>query len=181
MHATTAGTAVDFGRRNDLYTAVYDVLDDAKADRRLVKLYKGSHLSPQPHEQVHAFQSFFAESRRGLLGYACHRVDGKRRPTVADLDVFDARHQPRLPMRQVLDALFTELRRPDESPDALLCQLVERTHQLGAYRGGSSGLDEEARAVAAVHFQRLGIAATVATVQVFAGGAKGILLPSAPH
>lgn len=66
--------AAPHDRFDDLYSAVYAILDDAKACRRLIKLYKGSHLSPQPHELVLAFGAHFADQRRGLLSFACTQV-----------------------------------------------------------------------------------------------------------
>ena len=40
------GPQVNF---DDLYSAVYAVIDDAKTRHRVVKLYKGSHGSADPH------------------------------------------------------------------------------------------------------------------------------------
>lgn len=37
---------------DDLYSAAYAILDDAKTDHDLVKLYKGSRGSPDPHPVV---------------------------------------------------------------------------------------------------------------------------------
>jgi hypothetical protein len=47
-----AGLCLPQGEFDDLYSAVYRVLDDAKAGHDLVKLYKGSHASPLPHDRV---------------------------------------------------------------------------------------------------------------------------------
>jgi hypothetical protein len=44
---------------DDLYTATYAILDDAKSDHDLVKLYKGSHASPDPHPVVTDFGEYF--------------------------------------------------------------------------------------------------------------------------
>ena len=68
---TIVGPQVDF---DDLYSAVYAVIDDAKTRHRVVKLYKGSHGSADPHPAVLDFGTFFAAERRGVLGFACQAV-----------------------------------------------------------------------------------------------------------
>lgn len=161
------------GGFDDLYTAVYDLIDDAKGDHDLVKSYKGSHGSPDPHPVVHRWAEFFAREQRGLIAYACSVVAPHREPALEDLDAFDAEHQPRVPVRAAFDQLVRLLGRPDESPADVLSYLTSRTHRLGAYRGGSSGYDEESRAFLAAHFQQLGVPANPEDVLVFAGGAKG--------
>src|SRR5690348_13503827 len=90
----------------DLYTAVYALIDDAKTDHRVVKLYKGSHGSPNPHHIVTDFARWFFEHRRGLLGYACNKV----RPQAAkyivdDLVEYDSAHEPRVPTLEVFRLL----------------------------------------------------------------------------
>jgi aspartate/methionine/tyrosine aminotransferase len=161
---------------DDLYTAVYMVLDDAKAGHDLVKLYKGSHGSPNPHPVVTDVGAFFYRERRGLLGYACHRVSPHHLPALADLDVFDAVHRPRVGVRAVFELLYPELARPGESAVDVLRYVTGRRHQLGAYRGGSSGFEEEARAFAAAHFTSVGVPSVPAEVSVFCGGAKGAFM-----
>lgn len=163
-------------RFDDIYTAVYAILDDAKAMTQVVKLYKGSHLSPNPHESVLRFGEFFAKSRRGLFGYACSQVDQSGRPTVDDLDLFDRLHRPRLPTRHILDAVAGAAHQRAGSLDSLLGHLATRRHHLAAYRGSSTGFDEESRAVASVHFRQLGIPSTPDEVVVSCGGIKGIVL-----
>jgi aspartate/methionine/tyrosine aminotransferase len=163
-------------RFDDLYTAVYAILDDAKAERHLVKLYKGSPLSTDPHESVLAFGEFFARRRRGLLGYACAQVNPGGPPSPDDLKSFDATYQPRVPTRRLLTTLATMAGRPHESVKDLLTYLASRIHRLGAYRGGSSAFDEESRAVASIHFRQLGVPSDPDQVLVSCGGAKGILL-----
>lgn len=158
---------------DDLYSSVYAILDDAKTDHDLVKLYKGSHASPNPHPVVTDVGSFFFTHRRGLLGYACHRVSPRNPPNLADLDIFDAEQHPRVGARAVFELLFPLLARPGETAGDVLRHLALRTHDLGAYRGGSSGYDEESRAFAAAHFRRLGVPASPQEVLVFCGGAKG--------
>lgn len=161
---------------DDLYTAVYAVLDDAKIGHDLVKLYKGSHASPNPHPIVTDVGAFFYHQRRGLFGYACHKVNPHHPPSLADLDVFDAAHRPRISLRAVFDLLYPELARPGESAVDVLRYVAARRHQLGAYRGGSSGFDEETRAFAAAHFTSLGVACLPGEVSVFCGGAKGAFM-----
>lgn len=161
---------------NDLYTAVYAILDDAKTDHELVKLYKGSHLSPEPHGSVLRFGEFFAQQRRGLLGFACAQVNSSGRNGLADLDTFDALHRPRLSMRAVFGNVDPLLRKQNETRQDLLNYLTGRQHQLGLYRGGSSGMDEESRAVVAEHFRRQGVPSAPEHVLVFCGGAKGIFI-----
>ena len=158
---------------DDLYSAVYRVLDDAKADHRLVKLYKGSHASPLPHFRVLDFGSFFYRTRRGLLAYACAAAGGN---SVAHLDAYDREHGPRVSLRAAYEHLAGYSRKPGESRSAFLRYLASRTHDLGAYRGGTSGYDDEARAVAAAHFNTLSVPATAANTAVFCGGAKGVFL-----
>jgi aspartate/methionine/tyrosine aminotransferase len=158
---------------DDLYTAVYDILDDAKAGHSLVKLYKGSHGSAQPHPIVLGFGQFFLQRRRGLLAYACRPADAGGPPSAGSLERFDRFSTPRITTQEAFNLLAPYLRRDGEPCEAVLRYLVARTHQLGAYRGGSSGFDEESRAFAAAHFRSLGITAEPGEVLVFSGGAKG--------
>lgn len=173
--ATTV-SPIQGGRFNDLYTAVYAILDDAKAEHTLVKLYKGSHISPDPHPSVLAYGEYFARQRCGLLSYACARMNPDGPPSLQDLNRFDTTFQPRIPMRAVFDTLATSMRRSGESVEDFLTYLATRTHPLGAYRGGSSGFDEESRAVASLHFRQLGVPSTPDQVLVSCGGVKGIFL-----
>ena len=53
---------------DDLYSAVYEILDDAKTSHNLIKLYKGSHAAAQPHPAVLDFGTSFLSGRQGLLG-----------------------------------------------------------------------------------------------------------------
>ena len=169
------GPAVLLNTFDDLYSSVYRILDDAKASHDLVKLYKGSHASDNPHPSVLDFGSFFYRTRQGLLAYTC---SARRSGTAdsGDLDAYDHEHRPRISMRAVLDQLTAASRRPGESDAAFLRYLMTRTHALGAYRGGSSGYDDEARAAAAAHFNALAVPATPSQVMIFGGGAKGAFL-----
>jgi aspartate/methionine/tyrosine aminotransferase len=161
---------------DDLYSAVYDILDDAKTSHSLVKLYKGSHAAAQPHPSVLDFGTYFLARRQGLLGYACQGVSSGRPPALADLDRFDRAHAPRVSTTAAFGLLSAGLRRDGESDQDLLTYLTSRTHPLGAYRGGSSGMDEETRAFAAAHFRTTGITVTPEEIVVFCGGAKGAFL-----
>lgn len=76
----------------------------------------------------------------------------------------------------MFDLLAHTGRRDGETDDDYLTYVATRRHRLGAYRGGSSGLDDESRACAAAHFQQLGIAATPDEVLIFCGGFKGALV-----
>jgi hypothetical protein len=109
-----AGSVLQAGF-DDLYSAVYEVLDDAKTDHGLIKLYKGGHGSLNPHPVVLDFGEFFFRERRGLIGYACQKVNPSHPPTLADLDVFDREQNPRIGVRTVFELLAAGLRRPDES------------------------------------------------------------------
>lgn len=173
--AATAGPVLQDGF-DDLYSATYEILDDAKTDHDLIKLYKGSHGSPQPHPVVLDFGQFFYQRHRGLIGYACQRVNPHHPPSLADLDVFDAQHHPRIGVRAAFELLGARLRRPGESAVDVLRYVATRTHHLGGYRGGSSGFDEEARAFAAAHLRGLGVPASPEEVLVFCGGAKGAFM-----
>jgi hypothetical protein len=152
------------------------VLDDAKATRRLVKLYKGSHAADDPHPLVLGFGEFFFREHRGLLAYACRQAAPGRPVSLADLGAFDARYRPRVGVRDVFDLLLPHLRRPGEAPVDVLRYLTFRTHALGSYRGGTSGYDEETRAFAAAHFRQVGVPVAPGEVSVFGGGAKGAFL-----
>jgi aspartate/methionine/tyrosine aminotransferase len=173
--AAAAGPILQAGF-DDLYSAVYDILDDAKTGHDLVKLYKGSHGSPDPHPVVLDFGEFFFRQRRGLIGYACQRVNPDHPPSLADLDAFDAAHQPRVAVRPVFEVLGTGLRRRGETVADVLAYVAGRTHDLGAYRGGSSGYDDETRAFIATHFSQLGVQTRAEEVLVFCGGAKGAFM-----
>jgi hypothetical protein len=173
-------TGLPQSRFDDLYTVVYALIDDAKTRHRVIKLYKGSHGSSDPHPVVLDYGQFFAAHRRGVLGYACDRArpagaDGYR---VADLDEFDRCANPRVPTRAVFELLARTGRRDGETDDEYLTYMATRRHRLGAYRGGSSGLDDESRAFAAAYFQQLGIAAGPGEVLIFCGGFKGALIPA---
>ncbi len=162
---------------NDLYTAVYTLIDDAKTAYRLLKLYKGSHGSPNPHESVTEFGAWFFQQRRGLLGYACDTVAPSfGRPTVDDLAEYDFTHRPRVSTAEVFRLLAKSQRKAGETAEQYLNHVTTRVHELGAYRGGSSGYDDEARAFACAHFRQLGIPSVLDDVMVFSGGAKGVLL-----
>ncbi|HET9141216.1 aminotransferase class I/II-fold pyridoxal phosphate-dependent enzyme [Actinophytocola sp.] len=164
-------------RFDDLYTAVYALIDDAKTDYSVVKLYKGSHGSPNPHPVVTDFAGWFFEHRRGLVGYACHTIRPRAaRFVVDDLVAFDSTHRPRVPTLEVFGLLDKARRQPGESSEGYLNYVADREHCLGAYRGGSSGFDDEARAFACAHFRQLGIPSDLDDVMVFAGGAKGVFL-----
>jgi len=168
------GLQVNFG---DLYSAVYAVIDDAKTRHRVVKLYKGSHGSADPHPMVLDFGAFFAAERRGVLGFACQAVrPSADRFTVDDLSEFDRRHAPRVSTRTAFDLLAASEARPGESPGDYLTYVATRRHRLGAYRGGSSGFDDESRALAAAYFGQLDIPTAPGEVTVFCGGFKGVLL-----
>lgn len=158
---------------DDLYTAVYDILDDAKTSHALVKLYKGSHGSAQPHPVVTGFGEFFMRHRQGLLAYACQASEQGRMPPFAAIENFDRVRAPRIGALNAFTLLAPYLRRGAERDEDVLSYVVSRSHQLGAYRGGSSGFDEESRAFAAAHFRGEGIAVGLDDVTVFSGGAKG--------
>jgi aspartate/methionine/tyrosine aminotransferase len=161
---------------DDLYTATYEILDAAKADRDLVKLYKGSHASPTPHPVVADFGEFFYRRRRGLIGYVCQAVNPDGEPTLADLDAWDRDYIPRVGVRDVFELLAATVRRPQESTADVLTYLATRTHRLSGYRGGSSGFDDEARAFAAAHFRDAGISVAASQVVISTGGAKGVFM-----
>jgi hypothetical protein len=95
---------------------------------------------------------------------------------VADLDEYDRFANPRVSTRAVFDLLARTGRRHGETDDQYLTYVATRRHRLGAYRGGSSGLDDESRAFAAAYFQQLGIPAAPGEVLVFCGGFKGALI-----
>ena len=161
---------------DDLYSATYRILDDAKADHDLVKQYKGSHGSPNPHPRVADFGEFFFRTRLGLLAYAASAVNPSGPAALADLDAFDNWHSPRVRTRIVFDLLAEAVRRPGQSAADVFAYITTRTHQLGAYRGGSSGYDDEARAFAAAHFREAGMGTRPDEVLVFCGGAKGAFM-----
>lgn len=144
------GPQVDF---DDLYSAVYAVIDDAKARHRVVKLYKGSHGSADPHPVVLDFGAFFAAERQGVLGFVCQALrPSADRFTLNDLSECDRRHAPRVSTRATFDLLAARGARPGESSGDYLTYVATRRHRLGAYRGGSSGFDDESRALAAAYF-----------------------------
>ncbi len=172
---------------DDLYSVVYALIDDAKSRHRVVKLYKGSHGSPGPHPMVLDYGGFFAAHGRGVLGYACDRARSitcaesaqvflADRYRVADLDAFDQSACPRVPTRAVFELLARTGQRAGETTDDYLTYVATRRHRLGAYRGGSSGLDDESRAFAAAYFQQLGLTVSPGEVLIFCGGFKGALI-----
>ncbi|KGI79346.1 hypothetical protein IL38_23865 [Actinopolyspora erythraea] len=173
--ATTGGPPGLQSRFDDLYTAVYAILDDAKTRCDPVKLYKGSHAS-EPHPVVTEVGAWFFTHQRGLLAYACDQASLSQEPHPEMLTEFDARHGPTVPTRQVFDILSGLSRRPDETPADFLRYVTSRRHALGAYRGGSTGFDDESRSFASGYLARLGHAVSPDEVQVFTGGFKGALI-----
>ena len=161
---------------DDLYSATYAILDDAKTGHDLVKLYKGSHGSPDPHPVVTSFGEFFFRTRRGLTAYATTTARPGHRPSPADLDRFDAAYQPRVRTRAGFELLASAIWRPGETGADVLNYVISRTHRLGAYRGGSSGYEDEAQAFAAAHFRSTGLTTAPSQVLVFCGGAKGAFM-----
>jgi aspartate/methionine/tyrosine aminotransferase len=184
VRSTPAGTAGAYSAApqlpqasfDDLYSATYAILDDAKTDHDLVKLYKGSHGSPDPHPVVTSFGEFFFRTRRGLIAYASEAARLGPQPSPAGLDCFDAGHRPRVPTRAAFELLAAAIQRPGETPAGVLNYVVSRTHHLGAYRGGSSGYEDEAQAFAAAHFRSTGLATLPGQVLIFSGGAKGAFM-----
>jgi hypothetical protein len=61
---------------------VYALIDDAETRHRVIKLYKGSHGSSDPHLVVLEYGKFFAAQRRGVLGFACEVLAGRHSPIV---------------------------------------------------------------------------------------------------
>lgn len=161
-------------RFNDLYSSVYAILDDAKSDRDVVKLYKGSHASANPHDIVTQFGEFFFREQRGLFAYVCSQGAAGRSRLTENLDSFDLSHRPRISVRAAFELLADERRRADESADDFLNYLLKREHSLGGYRGGSSGYEDEAQAFAAAYFRQQGFSVSMNDVMVFCGGFKGV-------
>lgn len=160
----------------DLYTAVYEILKEAKSSHTLIKLYKGSHGAADPHQNVLDFASYFARLRHGLVSFACHSVNPEGPWKPSDLDAFDHENQPRIPLRTVFETVRPLLHRIGENPQAALDLLTHRVHHLGSYRGESSGFDEESRSAAACHFRSVGVMIDPKDVLIFCGGAKGVFL-----
>lgn len=164
-------------RFDDLYSAVYQLVDDAKESYHPLKLYKGSHGSLNPHDVVTDFGKWFFEHRRGLFSFAVHQVQPRFDMCVTDdLAEFDFTYRPRVPTARVFDIMFQHRARRDETVNRYLNWLVHRDHHLGAYRGGSSGYDDEAKGFACAYFRQLGIPATPEHVVIVNGGAKAVFL-----
>ncbi|HYS36431.1 MAG TPA: pyridoxal phosphate-dependent aminotransferase [Pseudonocardiaceae bacterium] len=163
---------------NDLYTAVYRLIDDAKTAYELIKLYKGSHGSLNPHEIVTSFGSWFYLNRRGLIAYGCERANdaASGHYTAQHLAEFDATCQPHVPLSDVFALMAKFGRHRDETEEHYLNWLVQRGHNLGAYRGGTSGYDDEARAFACAFYRQLGVECVPDDVLIFDGGAKAVFL-----
>lgn len=165
----------DTAQPTDLYGATYAVLDAVKARRSdLLKLYKGSHASSQPHHRVHDVGAWVYREQRGLIAFACHMAGHRWKPGIEALDEFDVTFQPRIGVREIFEHLAAA--DPACSREELLQHLVSRRYDLGSYRGGSSGFDDEARAVAALHFQRTGVDVLAQDVQVYSAGAKAPIM-----
>lgn len=159
-------------RFSDLYTAVYDLIDDAKRHHDLIKLHKGSHGAANPHQVVQDMGAYFFRRRKGIFAYIHHEM-GARHADLCVPAAYDAAHNPRIATHSVLGLLAGCSRRDGETREAFLRWVVSRRHDLGRYRGGSSGLDDEARSFAAAHFRSTGVPASPQDVLVFSGGAKG--------
>lgn len=190
MHGQlTAGIDLDVGcgslpqvRFDDLYTAVYALIDDAKATNQLVKLHKGSHPSPRPHDVVTDFGAWFFRHRRGLFGYAGHQIGARAdRGGVEHLTEFDKANRPRIAIRAAFEVLAGTQRRRGETAEQYLQYLVNRRHHLGAYRGGSSGYDDEARAFACAHFRQVGIPTGLNDVLTSPVGLREHYWPAVPR
>ena len=174
---TTAAGGGPQARFDDLYSAVYRILDDAKTTHRLVKLYKGSHASTRPHPLVPEAGATLLRHRRGLFGYAAHQVViASHEPAAAPWRTYDRLHRPRVPVAEAFRLLAGAGRRDGESLTDYTAHVVARRHHLGHYRGGSTGYDDESRAFLAAHFTGQGMPVHPDEVLIFCGGAKGAFI-----
>ncbi|GAA4845657.1 hypothetical protein GCM10025787_29680 [Saccharopolyspora rosea] len=162
-------------RFSDLYSVVYDLIDDAKKTRALVKLYKGSHGADNPHPVVPQVGEYFFRERRGLLAFLCQE-SGAEHMSPRALERYDAARSPRIPSRDIYKLFAESSRHAGETDESFLRRVASREHRLGWYRGGSSGFDDEARACLAAHFGSTGISAHADEILVCCGGAKGAFL-----
>jgi aspartate/methionine/tyrosine aminotransferase len=169
-------TALPQHNFKDVYTVAYDVLDDAKQDHRIVKLYKGSHLSTQPHEYTLNFGAFFAQKRQGLFSFACSMVDPAKPPEPSMLKIYDALYNPPISLSKVFRTYYSTFAKPNETSAELFRYVCSRQHKLGAYRGGSSGLEDETLAFMCEYFKAQGFELNPSDVLVFGGGFKGAML-----
>lgn len=180
--SAVAGAVASSGpqaRFDDLHSAVYRILHDAKASHHLVKPYKGSHTSPLPHPLVTEAGGHLLLHRRGLFSYTSHRVLTVPHATggpAACWDTYDRFHEPRVSVSEALRLLEGAGRRVGESLTDHAAYITGRHHDLGHYRGGSTGYDDETRAFLAAHFTGQGIPAHPDEVLIFCGGAKGAFI-----
>lgn len=160
---------------DDLYTVSYQILDDAKTRHQLLKLYKGSHLSENPYQSVLDFGAYFYQKQEGLFSYILSKVSDTQEHEKA-LESFSARYSPRLKFDKIFNDLYQSQKRPSESKDDFLRYIASRKHRIGVYRGGSSGFDDEAKAIASAHFRKEQIPSQIDEVLTFTGGFKGAFM-----
>ena len=176
MTRPAAELAGDTALADDLYTAVYALIDDAKTDHRLLKLYKGSPAADAPHPVVTEAGIAVIREGRGLFGFIADQsgagADAAPEKVCAR---FDARHRPRVPTTDAL-AHLVDIHDATDDIGGLFNRVVTRRHLLGHYRGGTSGFDDEARAFLAAHFTWTGVPARPEDVLIFCGGAKGAFI-----
>ncbi|MGI8309407.1 aminotransferase class I/II-fold pyridoxal phosphate-dependent enzyme [Saccharopolyspora hattusasensis] len=105
-----------------------------------------------------------------------HHAMGAAGAGLDALVAYDSACRPRIATREVFGLLAECSRRDGETVEDFSRWVVSRQHDLGRYRGGSSGFDDEARSFAAAHFRSTGIPASPGEVLVCCGGAKGSMM-----
>lgn len=160
---------------DDIYTLTYEALNIAKENHAPLKAYKGSHFSPLPHKLSLDFLTFFSSTYRGLFSFATYATQSKN-PKVSDLEVFDNKYKPYVSMKQSFETYYASYGLTTETKEDCFKRIVDRSHYLGYYRGGSSGYEEESQAVASSFFAKHQIPAKPNEVMIFTGGFKGAML-----
>ncbi|QIZ36137.1 hypothetical protein [Saccharopolyspora sp. ASAGF58] len=116
--------------------------------------------------------AYFFQESKGIFAFL-HYAMGAQNANLNALAAYDVARRPRIASRAAFGLLAECSRRDGETVEGYYRWVVSRKHDLGRYRGGSSGFDDEARSFAAAHFRSTGIPASPQEVLVCCGGAKG--------
>ncbi len=146
---------------DDIYSVAYKVIDSAAASRNLVKLYKGSHISEQPHEAVFKFLAHFAVSQEGLLSF---------------IDKHSGQLSLSVNPDKILQRLYQAEAKNNECYEDFRSCILTRKHKLGHYRGGSSGYASESKAAICEYFDQFELKFDIDNINIYSGGIKGAFM-----
>jgi len=137
------------------------LIDKFKQDRKVVKLYKGSHLSDQPHQVVFDFLNYFSKTKRGVISFM--KENGLSASSRCNIE-------------EVIDSLYDRHAKAGETRTEFEKYIDTRQHNLGLYRGGSTGFSDESKALVASYFKNYNFDLDESDINIFSGGIKGAFI-----